>query len=113
MLKEAKKALRVTVAAYDTEIMDLLAAGAKDLEIAGVIVPGRVAYTMGTDDAVTDNSTLKDPLVKRAVITYAAMMFGNPPNHDKLKESYEIQKVQLMHADRYTDYGEADEDAES
>lgn len=105
MLSEAKKALRVTAAAYDSEIMDLMIAGAKDLEIAGVIIPGRISYTVGTGGAVTDTSSLKDKLVQRAIFTYAAMRFGNPPNYDRLKEAYEIQKVQLMHADGYTQYG--------
>ena len=104
MLKEAKKALRVTSDWYDTEIADLLRAGAKDLEIAGVRLPGSVILTVGTNDAVTDRSTLKDPLAMRAIITYAAMRFGNPPNYDKLAEAYETQKVQLMHAAAYTPY---------
>jgi len=104
MLSEAKKALRVTAEAFDTEIMDLLRAGARDLEIAGVILPGKIAYTVNTAGKVTDASTLKDPLCQRAIITYAAMRFGNPPNYDKLLEAYETQKVQLMHAVDYTDY---------
>jgi len=106
MLKEAKKALRVTTDWYDTEIRELLIAGAKDLEIAGVRLPGKVVLTVGTDDTVTDNSTLRDPLAMRAIFTYAAMRFGNPPNYDKLQAAYETQKVQLMHAKDYTDYGE-------
>ena len=104
MLKEAKKALRVTSDWYDTEIADLLRAGAKDLEIARVRLPGSVILTVGTNDVVTDRSTLKDPLAMRAIITYAAMRFGNPPNYDKLLDAYETQKVQLMHADSYTTY---------
>ena len=103
MLNEAKTALRVTVTNFDGEIMSLLKAGAMDLKIAGVNVPGRIAWTVSSG-AVVDSSDLKDPLVKRAIFTYAAMMFGNPPNHDQLKESYETQKCQLMHATGYTDY---------
>ena len=106
MLKEAKKALRVTITNYDIEIAHLLMSGANDLEIAGVVIPGTVTFTIGTNDAVTDNSTLKDPLVQRAIITYAAMRFGNPPNYEQLRDAYETQKVQLMHASAYTDYGE-------
>ena len=108
MLKEAKKALRVTASYYDSEIAHLLMSGANDLKIAGVELPGTVAFTIGTNDAVTDTSTLTDPLVMRAIITYAAMRFGNPPNYDKLADAYDTQKVQLMHAGRYTDYGEGD-----
>lgn len=108
MLKEAKLALRVTADAYDAEIMSLLAAGAADLEIAGVRLHGRINYTVSTA-GVTDLSTLKDPLETRAILTYAAMRFGNPPNYDQLREAYETQKVQLMHATGYG-FGE-DEDA--
>jgi hypothetical protein len=109
MLKEAKKALRVTAGAYDTEIASLLEAGARDLEIAGVILPGNVSFTVD-GDTVVDTSDLTDPLVMRAIFTYAAMRFGNPPNYDRLSEAYEIQKGQLMHATGYTDYGEEDEE---
>ena len=105
MLKEAKKALRVTINHFDSEIASLLMAGANDLEIAGVELPGTVTFTIGTDDVVVDTSTLTDPLAMRAIITYAAMRFGNPPNYDKLRDAYDTQKVQLMHADGYTDYG--------
>ena len=107
MLNEAKKAMRVTVDYYDSEIASLLMAGASDLEIAGVKLPGEVTFSV-SGNTVTDNSTLTDPLAMRAVITYAAMRFGNPPNYDKLAEAYEIQKTQLMHATGYTDYGEDD-----
>jgi len=107
MLKEAKKALRVTAALYDTEIAALLEAGAADLRTAGVILPGNVSFSIGSADAVTDYSTLKDPLCMRAIITYAAARFGNPPNYESLKASYDEQKAQLMHAKHYTDYGGA------
>ena len=103
MLNAAKLALRVTATKYDPDIMDLLMAGAKDLEIAGVKLHGRVSYVV-ENGAVRDLSTIKDPLEKRAILTYAAMRFGNPPNYDKLKEAFEEQKVQLMHATGYTDY---------
>lgn len=103
MLSEAKTALRVTVPNFDGEIMSLLQAGAMDLRIAGVNVPGRIAWTVSSG-AVVDQSSLNDPLVKRAIFTYAAMMFGNPPNYEQLKESYDMQKCQLMHASGYTDY---------
>ena len=113
MLKEAMLGIRVTDMEYAPDIKRLLIAGKKDLEIAGVCLPGSVMFTVGTNEAVTDRSTLKDPLAMRAVITYAQMRFGNPPNYDKLADAYDLQKVQLMHANGYTDYGEGDGDAES
>ena len=103
MLKEAKLAMRITANAYDAEIAGLLDAGAKDLTAAGVVLPGRVAFTYGT--TVTDKSDLKDALCQRAIITYARMHFGSPDDYERLKDAYETQKVILMHADRYTSYG--------
>ena len=113
MLKEAKLALRVTHTIYDAEIANLLMAGANDLQIAGVVLPGTVSFTVA-NDVITDTSTLTDPLAMRAIITYAAMRFGNPPNYDKLREAYDTQKGQLMHATGYTDWlnGEDDGDDE-
>ena len=112
MLKEAKKALRVTSTYYDSEIASLLMAGANDLAIAGVQLPGEVTFTVSSSDVVTDTSTLTDELAMRAVITYAQMRFGNPPNYQQLADAYDLQKVQLMHATGYTDYGEPDPEPE-
>ena len=108
MLNEAKKAMRVAANYYDDEIMRLCQAGVRDLQIAGVVTSGEVAFTVSTGGVVTDTSTLTDPLVQRAVITYAMMRFGNPPNYDKLLDAYETQKGQLMHATGYTDYGDTE-----
>lgn len=112
MLNEAKLAMAITTNAYDGEIADLLDAGARDLTIAGVVLPGTVSFAM-TESGMQDNSTLTDRLVMRAIITYARMHFRNPDDYDRLKESYAMQKVQLMHASDYTDYGEDDDDGES
>lgn len=112
MLTECKLALRVTAAAYEPELCALMEAGAKDLEIAGVVLPGTVSFAQ-TEQGMQDNSTLTDALVMRAIFTYCRAYFGSPADYDKLAESYEIQKVQLMHAGGYTDYDEGgDEDAE-
>jgi hypothetical protein len=109
MLQEAKLAMAITTSAYDGEIADLLDAGARDLKIAGVVLPGTVAFVV-TENGVQDYSTLVDRLVMRAIITYARMNFRNPDDYERLRESYDMQKVQLMHASDYTDYdgGEVD-----
>ena len=111
MLNEAKLAMRISTDAYDGEIAELLDAGARDLEIAGVVLPGTVSFAM-TENGIQDNSTLADSLCKRAIITYARMHFGSPDDYDRLKEAYNVQKVQLMHASDYTDYGEDEDDGE-
>jgi hypothetical protein len=103
MLNEAKTALRVTVDNFDGEIMLLLQAGARDLEIAGVRIPGRISWTVNSG-TVNDQSNVRDPLVLRALFTYARAHFGSPADYERLKASYDEQKVQLMHAQDYTDY---------
>ena len=40
----------------------------------------------------------------RAIFTYVRMHFGSPDDYDRVKESYDTQKVTLMHASGYTDY---------
>ena len=114
MLKELKNAMRITVDAHDALLANFLMAGASDLEIAGVVTTETVSVTIGTNDAVTDTSTMQDPKLKQAVLTYAAAAaerFSNGPSADALRDSYEEQKGQLMHASGYTDYGEpAEED---
>lgn len=112
MLNEAKLAMRISTDAYDGEIAGLLDAGARDLEIAGVVLPGTVSFEM-TNEGIQDNSTLTDALCQRAIITYARIHFGSPDDYERLREAYSVQKVQLMHAGDYTDYGEAEPNGES
>ena len=50
-----------------------------------------------TNAGMEDESTLTDGLVITAILTYVRMMFGSPADFDRLKESYETQKAQLMH----------------
>ena len=107
MLKECRQALRITTDAYDDELCSLMRAAVRDLAIAGVAIPGSVAFNTTVTTAGTttnDISTLKDPLVMRAIFTYVRMHFGSPDDYDRLKESYNTQKVQLMHAGAYTNY---------
>ena len=109
MLNECKLALRVTAAAYEPELCSLMDAAAKDLEIAGVVLPGTVSFAQ-TEQGMQDNSTLTDALVMRAIFTYADwLFFKDAPNQDAKREIYNLQKVQLMHATGYTDYGEDQE----
>lgn len=105
MLSEARTALRITTTAYDTELASLLSAAARDLETAGVLVPGAVDITFSGTTA-TDLSTIEDTLVQRAMITYVRMHFGTPPDYDQLVQAYHEQKASLMNATEYTWYGE-------
>jgi hypothetical protein len=82
-------------------------AAARDLQIAGVEIPGTISFAQ-TNKGMQDYSTLTDALVMRAIFTYVRMHFGSPPDYDKLAASYDMQKVQLMHAGDYTDYGDGE-----
>ena len=88
LIDNCKMALRVTTSSYDSEIQSYIEAAMLDLGIAGVDIPAN------------------DALVNKAVMTYVRMSFGAPANYDKLKESYDEQKAQLMNATGYTDWGE-------
>ena len=108
MLTECKLALRVTAEAYEPELCSLMDAAARDLEIAGIVLPGTVSFA-ATNNGMKDNSTLEDALCMRAIFTYVRAHFGSPADYDRLVEAYNTQKVQLMHAAEYTDYGEEPE----
>lgn len=89
MLTATKLALRITTNAFDAELNDLINAGLMDLGLAGV----------------TEDDT-DDELVRRAVITYCKLHFGEPDQYDKLKSSYDEQKAQLSMATGYTRWTE-------
>lgn len=95
MLDKVKLALRITTAAFDSELTDLIDAAYKDLGIGGV---ANVAPT--------------DVLIIRAVITYCKMNWGEPSdrNYAALKSSYDEQKAQLGTATGYTDWGDISAD---
>ena len=109
MLNECKLALRISTDAYDGELCSLMDAAARDLAIAGVALPGRVSFSM-TQSGISDESTLNDALCKRAIFTYVKMhFFDSAADNERVKESYNVQKTQLMHAGAYTVYGGDDE----
>lgn len=85
LIDDAKLALRVTTNAFDSEISDLINAAVADMGIAGV-----------------SNNDTTNPLVKRAVVTYCRLNFGQPDDYDRLKASYDEQKAQLGMATGYT-----------
>ena len=105
MLAETRKALRISTTAYDSELVSLIRAGYADLEMAGVRLPGTVDFSV-SQGAYTDSSNLEDDLCMRAIITYVRMHFGSPGDYERVKESYDLQKNQLMHATGYTDWGD-------
>lgn len=88
ILNAVKMALRVTTDAFDPELQDLIDAAVLDLKIAGV-----------TNDDTTN------ALVRRAIVTYCRLHFGEPEDFDRLKKSYDEQKAQMSMATGFTTWG--------
>ena len=79
LLNDAKLRLRITNDAFDSEILDLLAAGQRDLTLAGVTI---------------DTSM---PLIKEALIIYCKGQFGiSNTDSEKYMASYNALKTHLV-----------------
>ena len=79
MLDSIKLSLRIRNTAFDSEILDLIDAANKDLNIAGVLLK---------DDY--------DPLIKRAITLYVKANFGwDNPDAERLQQSYLMLKQHL------------------
>ena len=103
MLNETKMALRIKTNIYDGEIARLIEAAVGDLGIVDVDAAG-VSFIISattTGETVTDNSTITDQLLIRAIITYVRLHFGTPDDYDRLERSYNEQKAQLITASGY------------
>lgn len=89
MLDDVKIALRVSHAALNIEIADLIAAARQDLILSGVL------------PAKANSDT--DPLIKRAIITYTKANFGyDNPDADRLMMAYDRLKSHLSLSGDYT-----------
>ena len=93
MLERVKLALLITGNDFDSELMDLINAAAKDLGIAGV-------------DGLVISTDTNDALIIRAIITYCGYQFeimhGSLDRSEAYKKSYDEQKAQLGMASGYT-----------
>ena len=100
LLIKAKMACRVSesTVTYNDELTSLIEAALADLGITDI------------DEAkLTTEDT--DPLIERAVMTYCKMNFGyavlTNDQYDRLKSSYDEQKIQLLMSSSYTNWGES------
>lgn len=85
VIKEVKQALRISESntAFDDEVQNLIDAARLDLQQAGI--SKSVIYQSETD-----------PLIKRAVITYAKANFGyDNPEADRFDRAYIMLKQHL------------------
>ena len=88
MLELVKFALDITDADRDVELTNLIEAALIDLKIAGICVP------VSADDC--------DPILKRAIVTYCKLFFGECEDYDRLKAAYNEQKHQLQTNSNYS-----------
>lgn len=91
LFERVKLALRISTEKFDADIQDLIEAALADLLLTDI--------AMASED---------DPLIRRAVITYARAHFGTPEpaEYKRLKEAYDEQKAQLLMHSSYTDWGD-------
>ena len=90
ILQAVKIALRISTDSFDAELTELIDAARADMRLAGLV-------KLDPDD----------PLIRRAIITYCRLNFGQPDDYDRLKASYDEQKRQMGMATGYTRWTEA------
>ena len=97
LLDDVKMACRVTTDTFNAELTDLINAGLADLGITDI-----------NNDLLVTTDIM--PLIKRAVLTYCKMNFGEleEGKYDRLKASYDEQKAQLLMSGSYTNWGDSD-----
>lgn len=84
MLEDVKKALRISHNALDDEISDLIQEARADLILSGV------------SSVMTNEESNVDPLIKRAIKTYAKASFEEDINKSqKYQRSYDLLKQHL------------------
>lgn len=97
LLDSVKVACRVASTAYDDELSELIDAAMADLGITDI----RAGLLNRTDTA---------PLIAQAVKTYCRINFPYDGMEDatleRLKQSYDEQKAQLLMSSTYTDWGD-------
>lgn len=96
MLERVKLAMRISTTVFDSELLDLIAAGIADIKHAGA----QFDVETTEENGVTDY-TVTDPLASTAIVTYVRMMFGSPADFDRLKAAYEMQKGQMRESRAY------------
>lgn len=97
MLQKTKTALRITSDAYNEEILDLILAAIRDLQLIG----SSFVYAVSVTEGETVDYQIDDPIIRQAVITYVKTNFGSPEEYDRLKKSYDEQKAQILLSRKY------------
>lgn len=90
LLTSVRRSLRISrEGIFDEEIADLIRAARSDLLLGGIL-PAKVYDT-------------DDPLIKRAIVTYAKAEFGlDNPDSEKYRAAYQTLRTHLMLSGEYT-----------
>ena len=90
LLDDVKTVCRVTSTAFDNELTDLINSAFADMGITDI-----------NPELLTETDI--EPLVKRAVLTYCKINFGEVEDgkYDRLKASYDEQKSQMLMSSAY------------
>lgn len=99
MLDKVKLALRLSGAALDGEVSDLINAAIADLRLVGINVPA---------EAGSSSKTLGDPLLDRAVVLYAKAEFGFNDDAERYRNAYDYLKCALSLTADYTEESEGE-----
>jgi uncharacterized phage protein (predicted DNA packaging) len=92
MLEDVKKALRITHDVLNDEITDLIEEARADLILSGV------------SSVIAEAETNVDPLIKRAIKTYAKANFEEDKDKsEKYQRSYDLLKQHLSLSADYSD----------
>lgn len=107
LFDRVKNALPVSGNKYDGQIITQIRAAVLDLtRTSEIVIDGVVDIELDTSTGVvTDNSTIEDELIITAITVWCNMHIGNPPNYDRLLESYKSLKGSMRISSDYTDYG--------
>ena len=103
---------------YDAQIIAEIKACALDMTTsAEIVLPGIIKISRTLTAAttsepehwtITENSSVKDPLIIKTIAVWCNKEIGNPPNYDNLLKAYESLKGQLRLSKKYTRYGRSD-----
>lgn len=92
MIDKVKLVLRLSGAALDGEVEDLINAAIADMRLVGIKIPV---------DKGASSDTLGDPLLDRAVMLYAKAEFGFNDDGERYRKAYDYLKCALSLAGAY------------
>ena len=96
MLERVKIANRLTTAAYDEELEELIEEAKADLQLKGIL------GAVGTDP------TESDPNIRKAIVLYCSIHHGQRDDREMLQKAYDDLKARLGMSTGYTTWAADD-----